>query len=221
MGVIEEIVSGLQGSLVQMGESILDALPGVIVALILLLIGYYTAKYLGKLIEKVLKQAGLESKMTRLGLKKALGGTDLSHIVGHLFRWWIFLLFLQEASAQVTLGVISEFLGALVSTVIPSIFVAVIILLIALLVAEYVSEFIKKIKMKEASLIAAGARLFILYIAVVMALTRIGIETQILTNLFTVIAAAAGLGFALAIGIAFGLGGKKKAEKIWKKLKVK
>jgi len=220
MGVVEDIAGGLQSSLLEMANKIIQALPNLIVATVILVIGYYISKYVGRLIGKILKQIGLEKKLDALGLKKALAGTDLSHIIAELSRWYIFLVFLQEAAAKVTLGAISDFIGSII-TIAPSLFAAVIILIIGLLVAEFISDFIKKVRLKEADYIAVGAKIFILYLALVMALSQIGIETEILTNLFTVIVAAVGLGIALAIGIAFGLGGQKRAAEIWKKLRVR
>lgn len=220
MKVIEQILAGLNESLVKMGTNLGMAIPGIITALIVLFVGYITSVITGGLVKKLFKKIGLDKKIARLGLSESIGNIELSNILGIITKWYIFLIFAQQAMMNIALGTIGEFIGLLL-TAAPLIISGTLLMIGGLLIAGYIAEHIKKLKFTYCETIAAGARLFIIYLALVIALGQLGFDTSILTNLVTIIMGSLGIGFSLAIGLSFGLGGKEKAAELMETLKIR
>ena len=220
MKVIEQILTGLNESLVKMGTNLGMAIPGIITGVIVLAVGYIISVIIGGLIRKLFKKIGLDKKIAQLGLSKSIGNIELSNILGIITKWYIFLIFAQQAMMNIALGAIGEFIGLLL-TVAPLIISGALLMIGGLLTAGYIGDHIKKLKFTYCETIAAGARLLIIYLALVIALGQVGFDTSILTNLVTIIMGSLGLGFSLAIGLSFGLGGKEKAAEVLKTLKIR
>jgi hypothetical protein len=73
--------------------------------------------------------------------------------------------------------------------------------------------------MKGMRLASRLLNIVIIFLAFVIALEQIGIEVAIIKNTFLIIIGSLGLGVALAIGLAFGLGMKGQANQMFGKFK--
>ncbi|MDD5178247.1 MAG: hypothetical protein PHT54_03140 [Candidatus Nanoarchaeia archaeon] len=217
------LISGseLLNPLIELGNSFVEILPGVIVAIIILMVGYGIGYLIGHAIRLLLEKIGLDKKLEKTKVLKSIGKFKLSALVGEIVKWYIFIVFLQAGSDVLKLGALSSILNSFVLWL-PNLLAAIIILFAGLLLAQVLYHKVKETSDIRGTLSLGNVlRTAIIIIAVVIALDQIGIEISFLKDLILVLVAAIGVGLALAIGISFGLGGKEEAAEYIKKMKKK
>ena len=192
-------------------------IPNLVVAIIIFIIGWIIGAGLGRVVEQVinslridqaLKQAGVDRVLSRAGFELSSG-----RFLGKLVEWFFIIVFLVAALDLLGLETVNAFLSTVVLGYLPQVIVAVLILLVAAVVAQ-AAENVVAGSAKAAQLHAAGflgkvARYAIWIFAILAALDQLGIAPQILQILWTGIVIAV----ALAVGLAFGLGGQQSAAR--------
>ena len=97
----------------------------------------------------------------------------------------------------------------------PNLAVALIVIMVGALIANFVAALVSgsagEVGFRNPNLLAWLARAAILTLAVIIALSQIGVAAAIVDTLFIGLVGAA----ALAVGLAFGLGGQEVAGQIW------
>jgi len=185
--------------------SFVNILPGLIAAILILILGYCVGYLIGHGIKVALEKIGLNRKIQKAHLSKSVGHTNVPGLVGELIKWFIFIIFLQVAAEVLNLGALSGILNTFVMWL-PKLLVAIIILFAGLAIAHYI-----EIKMKEHSAMkgtrsmAAILTIVILFLVIIIGLQQIGIDVALFE--------------ALALGIGLGLGLRKSAEGLVKDLK--
>ena len=200
-------------------SSFMTFVPALIGALIILVAGWYIAKLVGKLVERVLVTLKLEkvADSSRINdyLPQTQSGTrpTLSSLIGTMAKWFVFLVFVQAAA--IALGVAP--LTGIISSVmlfIPNIVVAVAILVAGAWAARFVSGIVEtnvaKMNLGLPNILAVVVRYGIFGFAMIAAISQLGIAVQLINILFTGLVAC----LALAFGLAFGLGGQTVAADI-------
>ena len=190
--------------------------PQFISAVLVFVVGWIVAVFIGNLIEQVVKALKVDSLLQKLEIEKALerGGMRLNTgaFLGALVKWFLVIVFLLAAVNILGLSQVSGFLEQ-VLLYIPNVVVAVIILVIAVKVAEVVE------RASRSSVEAAGmrgavvgvmARWAIWIFGVVAALLQLRVATVLIQTLVTGLVAM----LALALGLAFGLGGRDAAASV-------
>lgn len=200
-------------------EGFVNLLPGLVIAIIVLIIGYVIAYLIGHGVRLLLVKIGLEKWVEKAKLTKAIGNIKLSSVFGEVIKWYIFLIFLGTAVDVLELGTLTTILRQFVMWV-PNLIAGALILIFGLFIAHYVSLKIRQqTDMAGAKTLSGILYAVIVVIVMLIALEQIGINVSILTNAFLIIVAALGLGFALAVGLSFGLGTKQDAGKALNKIK--
>lgn len=203
----------LTDPLVSLWQGFVNLLPGLVIAILLLIIGYVVAYVIGHGVRLLLIRIGLEKQIEKAKLTKAIGNIKLSSVFGEIVKWYIFLIFLSAAVDVVELGTLSVILRQFALWV-PNLIAAALVLIFGLFIAHYVSMKIRQhAEMEGAKMLSNITYIVILVVVVLIGLEQIGINVSILTNTFLIIVAALGLGFALAVGLSFGLGTKQEAGK--------
>jgi hypothetical protein len=201
-------------------RNVMDFLPTLIIALIILVIGLIIASILGQIATKIIKSLKIDKILTTMGLTDKMKEADIqlsiSGIIGWIVKWFIIIATLLTVANILDLNMVSQFLGDVLSYI-PSVLVAVVILTIGLVVANFVSELVEKsvgmsdfITTTSIRTLKTVTKWVIILFAVMAALSQLGIAPQLIQVFFTGIV----MMFALAGGIAFGLGGKDKAREI-------
>lgn len=204
------IFESARSFMMQLGEF----LPKLIGAVIILIAGWFVAKFLAFIIVKGLKvinfnfiteKAGIDGFMKKGGMKK--GTID---ILGILVYWLAILATLLIAFNVLGLTVVSDLVSK-VTLFIPNVIVAVLILTIGLYFARFVEEavvaYAKNIGMDEAAMFGRLARWAIVVFVVVIALDQMEIGKELLRMSFLILFG----GIVLALALAFGVGGQKWA----------
>jgi hypothetical protein len=142
-------------------------------------------------------------------LKQGGGETDTTGILGLLVYWLIILTALLIASNTVGLTVVTELISKVVLFV-PRVIVAIIILAFGAYFARFigmtVTAYCKNLDMPDAALLGRLAMYAIVIFVAMIAIDHLGLG-DIIRQTFLIIL----IGVALALALAFGLGGQKRA----------
>jgi hypothetical protein len=197
-------------------NSFLAAIPLVIGALIIIVIGWLIAGALARLTTEVLRRVGADRLFAEHG--GPVYGDRTRHfqpsvVAGELVKWLVRLIFLVAAANVLGLTQVSELLNDVLLWI-PNLIVAAIILLVAPLLARFVRGAIEvgagQMGFTNAPLLGRIAEIAIVAFAVVIAINQIGIAADLVNIIFIGLVGA----FALAFGLAFGLGGRDVAAQL-------
>lgn len=207
------------GPFQQLLSGVLSKVPGVLVAILLLLVGMLVARGLRAAVEKFLKFVRLDEYTDKIKLNELLSrlgfGRSPGYILGFLVYWLVILVFLLSAANVVALTAVSQLLERFV-LFIPKLIGAVLMVAGGLLLGDFLGEIVRNAatanKLQGAVALSKVARFVVIVFAAIMALEQIGIDTTIITSSVQIILATVGL----ALAIAFGLGGRDAAADIIK-----
>jgi small-conductance mechanosensitive channel len=201
---------------------IVNSLPNLLGAIVIMIIGVLVANILKWLIERLVLAIRLQEAFEQLdfakSLKKAGLSTNLGALLGEFVRWVIIILFLLPAASILGLSQVSSVLNQIIAYL-PNVGSAIIILFIGALFAEFLGNVIRAtaagLGTRASVGLAVVARYIIYVFAALAALSQLGIAPQIINIVLTGIVAAS----AIAFGLAFGLGGKEAAADLIAKIR--
>src|SRR3990167_260967 len=205
--------------LYRLWQDFVSIFPSIVVAFLLLILGYFIGWAIGHAVKWLLDKAGLDNIIRKSGLTREVGHTHVPNLLGELVKWFVFIIFLQVAVDVLNLNTLSNLLNDFVRWL-PNVLFAIIIFFAGIALAHYIGIKIREHTKMRGMLIAAGiVKVVILYLVLVIALHQIGIDVDILENAFLILIGALGLGFALAMGIGLGLGLRDHADEFVEKLR--
>lgn len=188
-------------------------LPGLIAAIIVLIIGYFIALIIGHVVKLILEKIGLDAKLRKAKLVKNIGHTHWPNVFGEITKWYIFIIFLQVAVDLLALGTLTSLLDRFVRWL-PNVIAAILIFLVGLVVAQFVEIKVSEhTQMRGMKMAGSLLKTVVLILVVVLGLKQIGVEVSLIENLILIIIAALAIGLALALGIGLGLGLKGDAAR--------
>lgn len=219
---MKEQIQILLESSQQFLNEIARAVPQIIGALLILLIGWLIAKLVKRIFIKLLILVKLNYLTEKSGIEKFLkeGGVKITavELIGSLFYWIIMLIVIMASLNTLQLTSAKELFGEII-LYIPNIIVSIIVLLLGVYAAKFVSQAIsvslKNMNENSSQLIGNISYYSILVLTIFIVLSQLNIAENIVTIAFLLIFGA----FCLAFGLAFGLGGKDYASDLLKKLK--
>jgi small-conductance mechanosensitive channel len=197
-------------------NGVVNFLPSLIIAIVILLIGWLVGALLGRAVEQIVRALKVDQALRNAGVDKAMERTGYSlnagAFLGALVKWFIIIVFLVAALDVVGLTQVNEFLRQVVLLYLPQVIVAVLILLVAAVVAEFMENLVvgsaKAANVRPARFLGTLTKWAIWIFALMAALFQLGIATTFLQTLFTGVVVA----LSLAFGLAFGLGGQSAAS---------
>lgn len=212
-----DVLAEIGASIVQPVQNIWDGLvtviPGVISAILVLIIGYLLGSVLGNIVRRACAKLKVDSWLLhKIKLKSWLGEFKVSDFIGLVTKWYVFVLFFSSAADLIRLNALADLLTTL-AVWIPNLIGAIIIAFAGFCAAEYVSSVVKSTKAKHGKIIGDATKFLIIIFVVLIALEQIGVEIGVARNSFLIILSGIVFGLALAFGIGFGLGMKDDAKK--------
>lgn len=207
----------VRSSLLTLWGGVAMFLPRFIAAVVVFLVGWLIAELLGKLAYHVVKILHVDNALSKVGFRQAWERSgfklDTPMLFCELVKWFFVVVFLMAATNILGLGQVSEFLETVVFYL-PNVIVAAVILLIGILVAKF-SEGMVKASVRAAGLMSANflgalTKWSVFVFSLLIALAQLKVADDIIKIVITGLIAAG----ALAIGLAFGLGGVKHAEQM-------
>ena len=191
--------------------AILGALPALIGALLILVIGYIIAKVLQGVTTKALEAVGFQGWMEQGGIKQFFDRSQTQQtplsILGKLVFWLVFFIAITMAVDTLGISAISDVLAQFIAYI-PQIIAAILILVLATLLANFVAGIVRGAT--GSSVAGSVAQYGIIVFAAFAALTQLGIAEELIAPTFLILLG----GVALAAAIAFGLGGQGVAQQI-------
>jgi hypothetical protein len=209
-------------SMLGMWSSFVSFMPAFVGALIVLVAGWVVASALGKIVERVVKTAKIDSAFHNIGWGHWLNdmgiSSDIAAFFGGVVKWFLVLVFLMAATDILNLSQVTVFLNSIL-LYIPNVVVAVIILAIVFLAGNFVYSVVKgstrAAGVMSATLLATISKWAIIIFGILAALLQLGIAESLVNTIFIGIVAM----LSLAGGLAFGLGGKEEAAMLLRKLR--
>ena len=193
-------------------------LPALILAIIVLILGYIVAYLIGHGLKYLLEKA-VGRQLKEAHLTRAVGHTNWPSLVGELVKWFIFIVFLNVAVSILQINTLTRLLESFVAWL-PNVLFAIIIFFAGIALAHYIDiKITEHTKMKGMRAITGVIKAVIVFLVVLVALDQIGINVSVLEHAFLILVAALGLGAALALGIVLGFGMKDEAHDIVKRFK--
>jgi len=182
-------------------------IPKLIGALAILLIGWFIAKIIRKVVHRVLTKAGFDNLVDKSGLggyvEKA-GYPDSGLLLAKIVYFAIMIIVLQLAIGAFGDTAVQDVLNDLLAFI-PKLFVALIIVVLTGAVANAVRGFVAPAvaHLSYGNLITQGVVVAIWVIGGFAALDQVQVAQDIVDTLFTTITASLGM----IIVIKFGVGG--------------
>jgi hypothetical protein len=197
--------------------AMLAILPNLFGAALLLAISYILAKVVAELMVKLLSGIGFDSIPRRLGICKSEGeGSEgkrsPSQMAGYLVIAAIMLFALIEAAQMLKFALLADIIYEF-TIFAGHVLMGLAILAIGIYLANLAFDAVASSGMSRSKLPAHIARIAILVFAGAMALRQMGLANEIINLAFGLLLGA----FAIAIALAFGLGGREIAAQEIKK----
>ncbi|HET9851728.1 MAG TPA: hypothetical protein VFP56_04395 [Candidatus Limnocylindrales bacterium] len=194
----------------------LTAIPLVIGALLILIVGWIISSLVARATRTLLERAGADRMFAEHGGEvygKRSKQIKPSVVTSEIVKWIIRFVFLVAAANVLGMPQVSALLNQVLLWI-PNLLVAAVILLVAPLIGRFLRGLIEvgagNMGFSNAPLLGRIAEMAVIAFAVLIAIDQIGIAADLLNILFTGLVAA----LALAFGLAFGLGGRDVAGQI-------
>ncbi|GAA1563252.1 hypothetical protein GCM10009691_41130 [Brevibacterium picturae] len=191
----------------QMLQLFLNAIPAIIAAGILLAIGGVIAKFLGNLLEEVLRGVGTDRAVDSIGIVPE--GTSASSVITKIVQVAIMIFFAIMATRMLGFPEITNILNEILDLGGSVLFGAAIIaagFLIAALIGKFITN----------SLASKVLRYSAIALFIAMGLRYMGLADSIINLAFGAVV----IGGAAAAALAFGLGGRDAAAKMLGKVDI-
>ena len=199
------------GNSVERGFTVFFAwIPALLGALAILVIGYFVAKLVAKVVTRALQRVGLDRT-----LHSGTGGTFVSKVTsspskltGTLAFWAIMLGTISLAVSVLGINALTNFVAAIYAYL-PNVLAAVLIFLVASAISAGVAALANRVMggTSLGKIVATAAPILVMTIATFMILDQLQIAPNIVVITYAGLIGAIALGSALA----FGLGGREVA----------
>ena len=198
---------------------IVDIIPSLIAALIVIIIGWFIALILGHLVRIILEKIKLDDRIRKSRMSREVGHIHLALIFGEITKWYIFIIFLQQGVSLLSLGTLTNLLDSFVRWL-PNVIAGVLIILFGIFVIHFIEiKVLENNQVKGTHLIMKIIKAVLIIMVTIIALKQIGLQVEILENTFLLIIGAFAVGLAIALGVALGLGMKDSAGNVVKNFK--
>ena len=196
--------------------SIASFLPKLIGFLLVLIIGYFIARALAKLVGGILERVGFDRMVERGGIGRALESSrfDASDILGKLVFYVLFLFVLQLAFGVFGPNPASDLIKGMVAYL-PNVFVAIVIIVVGAAIAAAIKEIVEAALggLGYGKAVAVVASTAIVVLAAFAALDQLQIASSIVRGLYYAL-------LAILVGssiVAIGGGGIQTMRRYWER----
>lgn len=198
-------------------EEILLFLPSLLAAIIIFILGWFIAIWIGKLVAQILSKLKFDRIFEKTGWKDALSNADVkvepSGFIGAICKWILVVVFLMIVTEIMGWVAFAGLLGKIIAWM-PNLLVAIIILVVAIIISDIVEKLVKvstkKMGVSSVNFLGSVVKGAIYIFAGLAVLLQLGVTPKIVEVLV--------MGFVgtltLALGLSFGLGGKEAAGRV-------
>jgi len=192
-------------------SQVVQFLPKIIAALLILAIGAAVARFIKGLTVKILETLKVSSMLANTPVEHFLRNAEITEkiegIIGSIVYWLVMLVVIQSSVSVLGLASLSEILAGVLGFV-PQVLSATVVLVFGVLMAGVVESLvkgsIKSIDGKSARLLGKVASYLVVTVTLLAAVSELGIASEFIVILFVGLVSTVSLG----LGLAIGLGGK-------------
>jgi hypothetical protein len=214
---IRDWSEAITNSMAQALSLLLAAVPRIIGFIIIIAIGWFIASLIAKAVSALLRSIRFNDMAERSGFSGFVTNTgvetDSSGFVAEIAKWFVRLITLVVGFDALGLPAVSDVLRQLLLWL-PNLAVAIAVLVIGGLAANWLAGLVRgtaaKADFGNPDLMASITRVAVWAFAIVAALNQIGIARELVNTLFVATVGAV----ALALGLAFGIGGRDTAAEV-------
>lgn len=203
-------IHSISAPIINVLNTILAAIPNILVAVILLGVGIALAKFIGDIVTGLLRGAGINRLMANLKTDGPMP-FDLARVSGQVVAVLIGLFFFVEALNALNLEVLNT-IGAAIIAYLPNVIFALIILGLGIIGGQWLGNLISQSSGSKWT--GRVVQYVLIAFAVFMVLDQLNFASTIVNAAFIFIIG----GLALAFALAFGIGGRDFARKQLEKL---
>lgn len=184
-------------------------IPNFLMAMLLAIVGYMIAKFVSKMIKKIL----VTLKVDKFGdmfnnidvISKNKIGIKISEIVSKFFYYVLFMIFLIAATDVLQMEALSNLVKSIIEFI-PNLVVAMAILIIGILIADKLRAMIQttceSLGIPSGKVIASFVFYFVFITIFIMALSQAKIDTNFMAQNISIIIAGVVLAFSIGYGFA-------------------
>ncbi|MEY2801580.1 MAG: hypothetical protein RL513_1165 [Pseudomonadota bacterium] len=214
---VTEWSDAIMTSLSQAMAMLFSAIPKILGFVVILLVGWLLASLVERGVAALLRTIHFNDLSERSGfadfVRKMGADTDSSGMIGSITKWFIRLIALVVAFDALGLPAVSDVLRQLLLWL-PNAVVALVVLVIGGLAARALGNLVRGAAAEgglgNPQFLSKVASTLVWAFAIVVAVNQIGIATELVNTLFMAVVGAV----ALALALAFGLGGRETASRI-------
>lgn len=217
------VLESVQSSLSATAGMIIQFIPVLIAAIIILIIGWIVGRIGGGIMARILRRANVDETVgkTDFGEAVANSGMTVTGLFSSLVKWFIYLIFIMAAVNVLNIPIFADFLNAVV-LYIPNLIAGVLVLVVGLIAINFLMKWIggmlKGQGVPFTNWIVMGLQALLSLVVIVIALDQWRIQTAIIYTFLVPLAWGIAAGLAVAIGIAVGVGAKDVVADYLKKM---
>lgn len=190
-----------------------DFIPNLAAFLVILIVGYFIAKFLAAVVGRLLDRTKLDETLTRGqgGRYLAKATTSPSNLLARIVFWVLMLGVFALAFSALGIPEVTAVIGAIFAYI-PNVIAAILIFIVAAAVAAGISALVSRTlgDTRTGRIVGTLAPGLVMAIAVFMILNQLQIAPAIVTITYAALLGTLGLAAALA----FGLGGRDVASRM-------
>jgi hypothetical protein len=216
-----ELTTVVTGAWSAFATKITVFLPKLLGAIIIFVVGLLIAKLIKMMVVKLLRLVRFDIAAEKTGVRGFLEKGNItktsSEIVGGLIYWFVMILAIIASLDAMGLPIVSDILND-IFLYIPNVVAAIVVLVLGFLLGSLLSAVVRTAASNAGFAASEGlgktALYSVVFFSASVALIQLGIGEEIVASAFTIAFGAA----ALALALAFGLGGKEVAAEYLKTL---
>ncbi len=141
-------ISALVDPIKELLASILSMLPALVVAAVILAVGWYGGRLIGTIVSNLLSSAGMDNVIDRAGLQRVFEKRPASEVVGIIVMAFVVLQAVVAALGKLGIAALSDPLTAMMSrfwAVLPAVFTAAVIMAVGIVVARIARDVVSSV----------------------------------------------------------------------------
>ncbi len=210
-------IQALTESFRNLGLQLVEFLPRLLAAVVLLGLGWLLAKGLRRLTIRVLRLARVDEAAERAGFDDFLvqGGVRYTTVtlIASAVYWLLTLGVTLAVLSSLGLHTATQLFARLVQYI-PNVIATIIVLIFGTLLAQFIQTasytYLSNLGVSSARAISNVARMAVIVFVISLSLEQLSIGGQVLVSAFQIAFGA----FCFALALAFGLGGREAAARV-------
>lgn len=203
----------VQFSLLDLWSRVVNIIPDLLGALIIIIVGFIVAPILGGIVKKIVDILKIDELSKKVGLHEMMSSYSknfsISLVLGKLVKWFFALAFIMAAADVLGWTRVTDFLNEIIFYI-PQVLIAVVILVFGVIAGGFFETIVVKslqgsnAPVKSPEAIGTITKWALILFSALAALLQLGIAPSLIQILFA--------GIVLALALAFGLGGRDHAS---------